>query len=147
MHELQNDSVCLPSDVDDDDESCRSCHRSLGHTHTHTNTPSNTQLSCISHGRPVPAPPRCAHLLNSSFQVSFSDMLFVCCCPWLPSPKPSPCPFSSVCVCQSPFSFIFSPFFLWFYFIIVHTWDVPSSFGFSPLAWPFICPPVARQAY
>jgi len=113
MHELQNDSVCLPSDVDDDDESCRSCHRSLGHTHTHPNTPSNTQLSCISHGRPVPAPPRCAHLLNSSFQVSFSDMLFVCCCPWLPSPKPSPCPFSRVCVCARVLSPSSSPLFFY----------------------------------
>jgi len=82
-------------------------------THTHTNTPSNTQLSCISHGRPVPAPPRCAHLLNSSFQVSFSDMLFVCCCPWLPSPKPSPCPFSRVCVCARVLSPSSSPLFFY----------------------------------
>jgi len=68
-------------------------HRSLGHTHTlATHTPSNTQHSGISHGRPVP--PLCAHLLNSSFQVSFSDMLFVCCCRWLPSLSEARGPFS-----------------------------------------------------
>lgn len=85
MHELQNDSVCLPAAAtatttprtSDRFAPCITlilsghlCPGSRTHPLTNASTPE-------SH---MAAAPLCAHLLNSSFQVSFSDMLFVCCC-------------------------------------------------------------------
>lgn len=121
------------------------------HSNTHTNTHTRTH-TCIS---------LCAHLLNSSFQVSFSDMLFVVCS------RCCRCSFPQLCSCLLPHSPVACVPFLFrththththtkvdtatsptAYFIIVHTRrtrpicpleSAPSCATYCAPWWVFFC--------